>query len=72
MRFIDFAMISMDLDDLGAWIPNGLKRGPAPPIETFAAFQLLAIVDSLMLAGWLAGWLTERKMGAGWLLFAGM
>ena len=31
-------MISMDLGDLGAWMPNGLKVGPAAPIKTFARF----------------------------------
>jgi hypothetical protein len=37
---------------------------PAAPIETFARFQLPAIIDSFMLAAaWLAGWLFASGMG---------
>ena len=61
-----------------SWVLGGDKTQPAAPLETFARFQLAAIIDSLMLVavGWLAGWmtgcLTERKMDNGWLLFAEM
>ena len=47
-----------------------MKR-PVAPIESFARFQLAAIIDSLMLAaGWLAGWLVGWL--AGWLLPASL
>ena len=40
--------------------------GPAAPIETFARLLLPAIIDSSMLAGWLADCLTGWLAG-GWL-----
>ncbi len=43
---------------------EGLKGQPAAPVETFARFQLPALIDSLMLAaGWLAGWLAVWPAG---------
>ena len=63
-------MIFIDFHAFWAWIFAAGMVQPAAPIETFARFQLPAIIDSLMLAagrlvGWLAGWLVDWL--AGWL-----
>ena len=57
IRFSD-AMVFRGSGVMGALGLGGEKIQLVAPIETLARFQLLAIIDSLMLAGgWLAGWL---------------
>ena len=58
-----------------SWVLGRDKRQPAAPIETSANLCSIPaacyhrFIDG---GGWLAGWLTERKVDDGWLLLGGM